>query len=213
MRGKPNIFKNLFTLESIKRFLLIALFIVLLYFAYRYVAAHPEMFAPNNLKTIFQTYGLLGIFIAAIVANATLFFPVPLDIAVFFLGQFDMGFGAASPLAIGIFAGLGSAIGEMSGYIVGTLGIRGIEKLKRKELEQINKLQKRINKYGFSIIALAALTPFPFDLVGIAAGLIKFDPRRFFFACVVGKIARYVLVGYAGMLSLKALAFFLGVGS
>jgi len=187
------------------------LMILFIYLAYSYVSANYQNFTPENVNKVLQTYGLLGIFIAAIIANATLFFPVPLDVAIFFLGQFDIGFGIVSPLALGFFAGLGSAIGEMSGYIVGTLGIRSLEKLKKSELKQIDRLQRKINKYGFSVIALAALTPFPFDLVGIAAGLIKFNPKHFFFACSVGKIVRYVLIAYAGMFSVKALAWFFGI--
>lgn len=194
------------------RYLLAAILtIIFLYLAYSYVSTNYQRFTPKNIGNILQAYGLLGVFIAAIIANATLFFPVPLDVAIFFLGQFDVGFGIASPLVLGFFAGLGSAIGEMSGYIVGTLGIRSLEKLKKSELRQIDRLERKINKYGFSVIALAALTPFPFDLVGIAAGLIKFNPKRFFFVCAVGKVVRYILIAYAGMFSVKALAWFFGI--
>ncbi len=152
------------------------------------------------LQGLIQQWGLFGIFVAAIIANATIFLPMPLDIMVFSLGALskDIGF----VFAAGIFAGAGAAIGEMTAYIVGLLGISAVEKAKHKEYEQLEGITKKLNNKGFVFIAIAALTPFPFDLVGIAAGIIKYDPKKFFVACLAGKLARYILIVLGGFLSL-----------
>jgi len=160
------------------------------------------------LQGLIQQWGLLGVFIAAIIANATIFFPMPLDIMVFSIGALSKDAGFA--LAAGIFAGMGAAIGEMTAYIFGLIGISAVERAKHREYEQLGGITKKLNHKGFVFIAIAALTPFPFDLVGIAAGVIKYDPKKFFIACLAGKLARYILIVFGGFLSLGAVkAFFL----
>ena len=155
------------------------------------------------LQGIIVQFGLLGLFIAAIIANASLFLPVPIDIIVFVLGNVDfIGIGLFSPLILGIVVGGGAAIGELSGYIVGLLGMKGIERLSRRELKRVENLRNRIRRRGMVFIFLGALTPFPFDLIGIAAGLIKYDLKKFFLSCLAGKIARYLIIAYAGMFSI-----------
>ena len=50
--------------------------------------------------------------------------------------------------------------------------------------------------------------------MGIAAGIIRYDLRRFFFAIWVGKVLRYVLValvGFVGMETIPWLAHLLGM--
>jgi len=168
-------------------------------------------FNPSFLDELVATYGVFGLFVGAIAANATILLPMPIDLLVFLLGERQFfGLGFFDPLLLGLIVGVGAAIGEMSGYIIGVLGIKNIEKMRKHEIERVKRLKKRISKYGMVIIALAALTPFPFDLVGIAAGLVKFNPRKFFIGCAVGKSIRYVLIAYAGAVSISLVRAFFG---
>jgi membrane protein YqaA with SNARE-associated domain len=187
------------------------IFFTILFLVYTFIARNPNIFSRGGMEQILHSYGFLGIFIMAIIANATLFLPLPIDAAVYLLAYFDFGFGVFNPALLGIFAGIGSAIGEISGYIVGLLGRQGIKKLAKSEVRKIHRIQEGMYKYGFAFIALTAMTPFPFDLVGIAAGLMKFEPKKFFLACLLGKIARCVLIAYAGFFSLNFLAALFGV--
>ncbi len=157
-------------------------------------------------------FGLPGLFIASIIANATILLPLPIDLVIPFFAKVEFfGLGALSPLLVSLVVALGAAIGEMSGYIIGLLGVKSIERMKREEIKQIVEKEKQINRYGSVVVFIAALTPIPFDLIGIASGLIKFDVKKFFLACFLGKLARYALLAYLGVFFLNALArFFLG---
>ena len=187
------------------------LFFSALFLMYAFINANSALFSLHGMKQFLHDYGFLGIFVMAIIANATVFLPLPIDAVVYLMAYFDFGFGIFNPLLLGLFAGVGSAIGELTGYIAGLLGRQGLKKVARSDIAKIHKIQNKMARYGFAFIALAAMTPFPFDLVGIAAGLAKFEPKKFFLACVVGKIARDVLIAYAGFFSLKFLAALFGL--
>ncbi len=153
------------------------------------------------IEFLFSQYGLLGLFIASIVGNATILFPLPIDL-------FVVGYGAIAPtsaqvLATGLVSGAGAAIGEMSAYILGYLGVRGFESIKKRGVVSITEIRKRLRYKGMWIVFLGALTPFPFDVIGIAAGLIKYSPRRFFIAALAGKVLRYCLLAYAGFYGMQ----------
>ena len=165
----------------------------------------------ETLEQTAKQFGLPGLFFASVIANATILLPVPIDVVVFIFGKTDLyGLGFLSPLAMALVVSLGAAIGEFSGYIIGLFGVKSIEKMKHEEIKQIVQKEVEINKYGSLVVFLGALTPFPFDLIGIAAGLIKFDAHKFFLACFFGKFIRYLLIAYAGMYSMDFLLGFFG---
>jgi len=60
------------------------------------------------------------------------------------------------------------------------------------------------------LIAFFAFTPLPFDLIGIAAGLVKYSKKKFFLGCLIGKIPRYIILAYAGYFGITFLIHFFG---
>ena len=153
-------------------------------------------------------YGLVGILVAALVANASIFLPVPIDIVIFALGANALDF--QELVVISIVAGIGAGIGEMSAYLFGLLGIRTAEKAKHKEFSKINVIEEKLGKKGMVFVFFGALTPFPFDIIGIVAGVIKYDPKKFLVAAIAGKIVRYFLISlaaYYGFAAVKAFFF------
>jgi membrane protein DedA with SNARE-associated domain len=48
------------------------------------------------------------------------------------------------------------------------------------------------------IIPLAAFIPFPFDVIGISAGIGNYDIKKFFVATLIGRVLRCMLIAYAG---------------
>ena len=64
----------------------------------------------------FAVYGYPGLFVFSLVSNATVVLPAPSFAAVFAVG------GALNPIVIGVVAGLGAALGEMTGYLAGVGG-------------------------------------------------------------------------------------------
>ena len=148
------------------------------------------------IASLFNNFGYLGLFIAAIIANATIILPIPIDFLIF-------GIGAMSPdllvvIIAGVIAGLGGAIGEMTSYMIGLLGHKGLRKMKPEDMAKIDRLTQRLKNKGVLIIALGAFTPFPFDLIGIAAGLMRYDRNMFLIGAIAGKVPRYTLLALAG---------------
>ena len=160
------------------------------------------------IAELFNNFGYLGLFIASLIANATIILPVPIDFLIFGIGAMSNNLFVV--LIAGFIAGLGAALGEMTSYLIGRMGHKGLEKVKPEDALKIERLTKRIKNKGIPIIALGAFTPFPFDLIGIAAGLIKYDPKKFLIGALIGKIPRYILLGLAGYYGLSGLrvAFF-----
>ncbi len=161
------------------------------------------------VEFLYSGYGLLGLFLAALVGNATIFLPAPIDLLVFAVGAIveDPFFLFVAALV----AALGAAIGEMSAYILGLLGIKTLQRMSEQRVEKILDLGERLANKGIPIIFLGALTPFPFDLIGIAAGLIKYNPRKFFAAALAGKAVRYIIIAFAGFFGAASIKAWFGI--
>ncbi|MFH1224600.1 MAG: VTT domain-containing protein [Candidatus Diapherotrites archaeon] len=162
------------------------------------------------LEQLIANYGLLGLFIASIIGNATIFLPLPVDLLVFALGALVPNLWTA--FVIGVVAGLGAAIGEMSGYMLGLAGISAAEKAKHSEFRLLGDVRERVERWGFPFIALASFIPFPFDLVGVAAGVAKYPVKKFFIATLIGKVPKFVLFAFAGFLGWAAIKSFFALG-
>jgi membrane protein YqaA with SNARE-associated domain len=141
-------------------------------------------------EMLIMTYGYFGLFLINLISYATIIFPLPASIFVF-------GSGAVlNPLLVGISAALGSAIGEISGYVLGLGGRKVIEKKWKK---QINDVEKLFQKYGgFLIIVVFGATPLPDDIVGIFAGTVKYPFKNYFIASLIGKLILNLALAYSG---------------
>ncbi|MEM4358900.1 MAG: VTT domain-containing protein, partial [Candidatus Bilamarchaeaceae archaeon] len=138
--------------------------------------------------TTLQELGYLGVFLIALLSNATIFFPAPGWAAVIAMG------GVLNPYLVGIAAGVGSAFGELTGYAVG----EGAASLANKEFI---KQKEMIEKYGSMAIFVLAFIPNPlFDVAGLAAGAIKIGIMKFLIFCMLGRVLRYILLAHLGWL-------------
>ncbi|MFH0832513.1 MAG: VTT domain-containing protein, partial [Candidatus Aenigmatarchaeota archaeon] len=135
----------------------------------------------------------LGIFISSLLGSATVIFPLPSFLIVFGAGA------ALNPFLVGVVAGVGSAIGELIGYCVGYGGKKLLEKrVKMKKIKWFSRAEKWMKKSGFIVILIFAMTPLPDDIIGIIAGSIKYDVKKYFIACLIGKIILSLFIAYAG---------------
>jgi uncharacterized membrane protein YdjX (TVP38/TMEM64 family) len=135
-----------------------------------------------------KEYGYLGIFIIAVVGNATVLLPVPGLVVVF------AGGGLLNPLVVGLVAGLGEPLGELTGYLAGYGGSAVIED--RKNYERFRSWMQR---RGFlTIVALAAIPNPLFDVAGMAAGALHLPVWKFLVACWLGKSIKAVAIAYLG---------------
>jgi membrane protein YqaA with SNARE-associated domain len=162
---------------------------------------------PEAIDYMVSHYGLLGLLAGEILANATIFLPLPFDAVVVVISATPNIIGLErTPLniiLIAVFAGLGSAIGECTSYFLGAAGVDVVRRLSRKEFVRLGQFRKKIKKSGAAVIFLAAATPFPFDVVGVAAGMVKYDLRMFFIAILSGKILRCLVLAFAGFYGME----------
>jgi uncharacterized membrane protein YdjX (TVP38/TMEM64 family) len=136
-------------------------------------------------------FGYLGVFFAAMMSNATVFLPLPGVAVVFALGA------VFNPFLTALFAGLGAAVGELSGYLLGFSGQGLVEHAGwyQKIRDWMTTHPKLID---LGVLAMAAIpNPF-FDAAGIAAGTMKIPIWRFLFFCGIGSIIKMLFFAFGG---------------
>ncbi len=141
----------------------------------------------------FAAYGYPGIFLIALLANATVFLPAPGVAVIFAMGSIF------NPLGVAFAAGTGGALGELSGYLAGFSGQAVVE-----QTNTFRKISPWINKYGgWAILVLSAIpNPF-FDIAGIAAGIAKMPLWKFLLFCWIGQLIKMTMFAYAGAYSIN----------
>jgi uncharacterized membrane protein YdjX (TVP38/TMEM64 family) len=134
----------------------------------------------------------LGAFLAMLIGNATVILPVPGLAIVFALGS------TLNPLLLGLAAGPGAALGELTGYLAGYGGSAIAD-----DLKVYRTIERWMDRYGVIVIALLAAIPNPlFDVAGMVAGVMRVRWWHFLLAAWVGKTIQAAVVAYAGALSL-----------
>jgi membrane protein YqaA with SNARE-associated domain len=149
-------------------------------------------------------YGYLGIFFISLLGAMSIFVPIPYTVVIFILG----GLQTFDPLWIAVAAGLGSAIGEFSGYLLGAGGRKVIGDKYKKKMDFLTKLFK---KYGAITIFIFALTPLPDDLLFIPLGVMRYSLLRAFIPALLGKFFSNLIIAYSGRLSLEIVKSLFGV--
>jgi uncharacterized membrane protein YdjX (TVP38/TMEM64 family) len=143
----------------------------------------------------FEQYGYVGIFVVALLANATVLIPAPGLAIISAMGS------VFNPLGVGLAAGTGGAIGELSGYLAGFSGQAIAE-----NTQIYNRIKPWVEKFGgWAILVLSAIpNPF-FDAAGIAAGIVKMPLRTFLISAWIGQIIKMTFFAYAGQSSYQAI--------
>jgi len=134
-------------------------------------------------------YGYFGIFLISLLGAMSIFFPIPYTVVIFTLGAYF------DPVAIAIVAGIGAAIGEFSGYMLGLYGRKLISKERREKMEFMLKV---FNRFGPLAIFVFALTPLPDDLLFIPLGILRYDIVKALIPALIGKICMNFIVAYSG---------------
>ena len=168
-------------------------------FGWRYLFAFLSAVGITLLIVMFrdelrelEKLGYIGAFLIMLIGNSTVILPVPGLIVVFSLGS------ALNPLLVGLFAGPGAALGELTGYAAGYGGSAVVDNLKL-----YRSVMEWMERYGAIVITLMAAFPNPvFDMVGLVAGSVRMKWWRFLFAVWVGKTIQCIIASYAGAFSL-----------
>jgi membrane protein YqaA with SNARE-associated domain len=166
----------------------------------------------DKLKSLGDA-GYLGVFVVSLAANATIVLPMPSLLLILPLAT------VLNPLYVGLVAAGGGAIGEMTAYLAGFSG-RGIWSNNKAYLQAVSWLKK----WGIWVVFVVSATPLPMDVMGLAAGNLRFPAWRYLIGCIPGKIVKYVALAYATVWGWDAyvksvsfrenvLAFGVGVGA
>jgi membrane protein YqaA with SNARE-associated domain len=143
--------------------------------------------------------GYPGIFLVSMLGNATIILPAPSLALVFAMGS------ALPPLLVGLAAGAGSALGELTGYAAGFGGRAVIE-----DQKLYRRLEAWMQRRGGITVFVLSVLPNPFfDLAGIAAGTLRYPLWRFLLVCWLGKTIKTTLVAWAGSQSITLVEQFL----
>jgi membrane protein DedA with SNARE-associated domain len=147
-----------------------------------FLGRDPELIAE------LEGYGYFGAFLISLIGNASILLP---GIVLPLLTGLGVIFYPASGLfglvMVGLAGGVGAAIGELSGYMVGYSG-RGIV----EDRKRYWRLVGWVKKWGALAIFIFALVPLFFDLVGLAAGVLRFPIWKFVLVCWLGRTILYV---------------------
>jgi membrane protein YqaA with SNARE-associated domain len=135
-------------------------------------------------------YGYPAVFIVSLLSSATFLLPAP-GVA------FIVSMGAIlDPVMVGVVAGLGAAIGELTAYAAGYYGNNIVQD---KPLYQ--RIEKWMRRAGGPVIFILAAVPNPvFDIGGLIAGVSRMPAFRFLLLTWLGKSLRYGLL--AGIVAL-----------
>lgn len=178
-----------FWMGKLFRFLVIAIVLVI----------SVAIFAFRDRFVELAAIGYPGIFLVSLLGNATIVLPAPSLALVFAMGS------VFPPLLVGLAAGAGEALGELTGYAAG-FGGRAIIEDQKGYARMAAWMQKR----GAITVFLLSLFPNPFfDLAGIAAGTLRYPLSRFLLFCWLGKTLKTTLVAWAGSQSVAIIEQFL----
>jgi membrane protein DedA with SNARE-associated domain len=139
-------------------------------------------------------FGYLGVFIISFIGSVSVIIPIPYTLAIFFMGT------VLNPFFIAISGGLGSALGEFSGYALGYYGRTIISGKRRKKMDYMAKI---FGKYGPAAVFLFALTPLPDDLLFIPLGVMRYPFWKAFTPAFFGKTLMTFIVAYSGQQSIQ----------
>lgn len=148
----------------------------------------------NSAMWFYDKFGwwgiYIGIFTISIFGNFTVLFPVPYTIAIIVISAVVPG---VNPIILGIVAGAGAGIGEVSAWIIG----RGSQEM-LGDMKSINRMKAWVDKgWAPIIIFIFAATPLPDDAFMIVLGFCSYSILKTLFYCFLGKV---VLCGFSSAL-------------
>lgn len=151
---------------------------------------------PSHLRR----YGYLGVFLVPLIGSASFILPMP-GLAVIATGGalLDPVFGVPAWIVVGVVAGTGEAIGELTGYAAGYGGRAVLH-----ERRFMGRMEGWMQKQGSLVMFTLSVLPNPFfDVAGVIAGAVRMPIWKFFVAVLSGKIIKSLYIAGAGALGLS----------
>jgi membrane protein DedA with SNARE-associated domain len=135
-------------------------------------------------------YSYVGVFAISLIGAMSIIVPIPYTFIILTLGMGEM-----NPLLLTVAGGLGSGVGEFSGYI---LGYYGRSVISEKQQRKMGYMIRIFDRYGPITIFLFALTPLPDDLLFIPLGMLRYKFVKAFIPSILGKTLMCAILAYGG---------------
>lgn len=147
----------------------------------------PVFYQINHRE--FRSLGLVGVFLLNLIGSATIFLPAPAFLSV------GISATTTNPLLVALVAALGGAIGEGTTFLFGYTSNKVFDLEKHKFLRNFKK--NIFDRWGVAVILIFAFIPNPlFDGIGMVAGVSKYPIKRFLTLTFIGRLFRYIVIGY-----------------
>ena len=137
----------------------------------------------------FSQLGLVGVFLASMLSHLTvvardMFVPIFLSLTPIY-----------NPLLLGVFAGTGGALGEVTTYFLGW----GVAESVREDQSGVeNRVDGWIKRYGLWAVLLVSLTPLPDAPVILLAGSARLPFKKLLIIEALGKTTYYTFGAVVG---------------
>ena len=144
---------------------------------------------PENFEDYIKSSGYAGVLLMGIIGSASPIWPLPGSWAAFIAGGLGL-----NPVVLGLAAGIGEPLGELTAYMAGYGGNAAIANWKRYE-----QIKNWMTRHGALTIFLVSAIPNHFTKLGvISAGALHYPWWRFFLLCWVGKTLKSFGFALAG---------------
>lgn len=194
-------------MRKLDRLLILSISALAVYFVLSFVIADlasPSIMVYNWILELSLMFGYVGAFVVALLGNATFLVPIPYMIITFILGGLTNTSGQFlfDPLAVGIIAGLGATIGEMTGYLLGYGGSRFIEESQRNAFSIYIEEHPRATPF---LVWFLAVSPLPDDFVILPLGAAKYPWWKVAIPQFIGKSMFMILAAWLGRISFETI--------
>lgn len=146
------------------------------------------------MQSVALQFGYFGVFLISLLGTMAIIIPLPYTLVILFLGIEGW-----DPIMLTIAGGLGSALGEFAGYLLGYYGRRIVSEERQRNMDYLLSF---FGKYSPAAIFVFALTPLPDDLLFIPLGILRYSPVKAFIPAVLGKsLMCYILASFGKVYS------------
>ena len=164
--------------------------------------ASPFAVAYSLLLDISLVLGYTGALVVSFLGNATILFPFPYIAVPFILGGLTdevTSMFVFDPWIIGIVAGFGALIGEMTGYIIGYGGGKLIDQEQRNGFREFIESHPRATPL---VLWFLAATPIPDDILIVPLGAARYPWWKVALPQLIGKTMFMIAIAWAGRFGL-----------
>ena len=150
-----------------------------------------------HISNLFQSWGMMGLFINAVIESCLPGFPLPPDVLL-------IGMCLSLPakaLLYALICTTGSITGALVAYALGRFGGRPLfNYLFKNKIDKLQAVEKLFEEYGAFAVFFSAFSPIPYNIFAIASGIMKMNVFKFWLVSCLGRGGRFFFVSIVLML-------------